>query len=153
VKNTDGKIIALHKYVLSNNIAYASPKPWNCSVLGLADLAGEDTIWIAEGHADYLVLRHLKQKYNGKFDVLGSCGSSFSGNYLHLLEGKNIVLLFDNDDAGRSGVKSVAKRIKASGHTVASLKHIDWSNMVLPSLSEIPDKFDLRDLVNELVTA
>ena len=149
VMNVDGNIIALHKYCLNTNIAYASPKPWNCSVLGLANLSGEETIWIAEGHADYLILQHLKRKYSGKFDVLGSCGSGFSGNYLHLLEGKNVVLLFDNDDAGRSGIKSVAKRIKASGHSVASLRHLDWSKMVIPSLSEIPEKFDLRDLYNE----
>lgn len=149
VHNREGNIIALHKYVLSTNIAYASPKPWNCSVLGLANMADEDTVWIAEGHADYLILRHLKNKHSARFDVLGSCGSSFSGNYLHLLEGKHVVLLFDNDDAGRSGIKSVAKRIKASGHSVASLKHIDWSRMVLSSFSEIPEKFDLRDLFNE----
>lgn len=148
VRNVDGNIIALHKYVLSTNIAYASPKPWNCSILGLANLTGAETVWVAEGHADYLILLHLKRKFNGAFDVLGSCGSSFSGNYLHLLEGKNVVLLFDNDDAGRNGVKSVAKRIKASGHSVASLKHLDWSGVVLPSFSEIPDKFDLRDLFN-----
>jgi len=113
-------------------------------------MADEDTVWIAEGHADYLILRHLKNKHSARFDVLGSCGSSFSGNYLHLLEDKNVVLLFDNDDAGRSGVQSVARRIKSSGHTIKTLQYLDWSQITIPQFSEIPDKYDLRDLHNAM---
>ncbi len=149
--NVKGQIIALHKYSTENNIAYASPKPWSCSVLGLSKLTSSSEIWVAEGHADYLVMRHVLSKVPGAPDLLGTCGSGFSGSYLNLLDGKDVVLLFDNDEAGQQGVQSVARRIKSSGHSVKSLKCIDWTRVTVPSHSIIPDKFDIRDLHNEVV--
>lgn len=148
VKNTDGKIIALHKYSPETNIAYASPKPWSCSILGLSQLNSFPEIWVAEGHADYLIMRHALKDY--QIDLLGTCGSGFSGNYLHLLEGKDVVLLFDNDEAGQSGVKSVARRIKSSGHTVQSLRYLDWSSVSVAGHPTLPSGFDIRDLHNSL---
>jgi len=150
VRNMKGDIIALHKYNPSDNITYSSPKPWSCSVLGMSALTGSEELWVAEGHWDYLVLRQLLSRLPDGPDLLGTCGSSFSTNYLHLLEDKNVVLLFDNDDAGRSGVQSVARRIKSSGHTIKTLQYLDWSQITIPQFSEIPDKFDLRDLHNAM---
>ena len=150
VRNMKGDIIALHKYNPSDNITYSSPKPWSCSVLGMSALTGSEELWVAEGHWDYLVMRQLLSRLPDGPDLLGTCGSSFSTNYLHLLEDKNVVLLFDNDDAGRSGVQSVARRIKSSGHTIKTLQYLDWSQITIPQFSEIPNKFDLRDLHNAM---
>lgn len=150
VRNMKGDIIALHKYNPSDNITYSSPKPWSCSVLGMSALTGSEELWVAEGHWDYLVMRQLLSRITDGPDLLGTCGSSFSTNYLHLLEDKNVVLLFDNDDAGRSGVQSVARRIKSSGHTIKTLQYLDWSQITIPQFSEIPEKFDIRDLHNAM---
>jgi hypothetical protein len=150
VRNLKGDIIALHKYNPSDNITYSSPKPWSCSVLGMSALTGSEEIWVAEGHWDYLVMRQLLSRLPDGPDLLGTCGSSFSTNYLHLLEDKNVVLLFDNDDAGRSGVQSVARRIKSSGHSIKTLQYLDWSQITIPQFSEIPEKFDIRDLHNAM---
>jgi hypothetical protein len=150
VRNMKGDIIALHKYCPSTNITYSSPKPWSCSVLGMSALTGSEEIWVAEGHWDYLVMRQLLSRLPDGPDLLGTCGSSFSTNYLHLLEDKNVVLLFDNDDAGRSGVQSVARRIKSSGHSIKTLQYLDWSQITIPQFSEIPNKYDLRDLHNAM---
>jgi hypothetical protein len=150
VRNMKGDIIALHKYCPTTNIAFSSPKPWSCSVLGMSALTGSEEIWVAEGHWDYLVMRQLLSRLPDGPDLLGTCGSSFSTNYLHLLEDKNVVLLFDNDDAGRSGVQSVARRIKSSGHSIKTLQYLDWSQITIPQFSEIPNKFDLRDLHNAM---
>lgn len=150
VYNTKGDIIALHKYNPQNNITYASPKPWNCSILGLHHKCNSDTVYVAEGHHDYLVLRSLITKHDQKCLGYGTAGSGFSGSYLHVLENKNIVLLFDNDEAGAAGVQSVAKRMKASGHVIGSLKYLDWSKVSLPNHDEVPNKFDLRDWVVEM---
>lgn len=148
VKNQKGDIIAIHKYNTSAGIIYASPKPWNCSVLGLSELKGSDDLWVAEGHADYLIGKQILSRIPDGPDLIGTCGSSFSGSYLHVLEDKNVVLLFDNDEAGRNGIQSVARRIKSSGHVVRSLHYLDWSKVTIPSHPEIPDKFDLRDWYN-----
>jgi hypothetical protein len=150
VRNMKGDIIALHKYNPSDNITYSSPKPWSCSVLGMSALTGSEEIWVAEGHWDYLVMRQLLSRLPDGPDLLGTCGSSFSTNYLHLLEDKNVVLLFDNDDAGRSGVQSVARRIKSSGHSIKTLQYLDWSQITIPQFSEIPEKFDIRDMHNAM---
>jgi len=150
VRNMKGDIIAVHRYCPTTNIAFSSPKPWSCSVLGMSALTGSEEIWVAEGHWDYLVMRQLLSRLPDGPDLLGTCGSSFSTNYLHLLEDKNVVLLFDNDDAGRSGVQSVARRIKSSGHSIKTLQYLDWSQITIPQFSEIPNKFDLRDLHNAM---
>jgi hypothetical protein len=150
VRNMKGDIIALHKYNPSDNITYSSPKPWSCSVLGMSALTGSEELWVAEGHWDYLVMRQLLSRLPDGPDLLGTCGSSFSTNYLHLLEDKNVVLLFDNDDAGRSGVQSVARRIKSSGHSIKTLQYLDWSQITIPQFSEIPEKYDIRDLHNAM---
>lgn len=151
VRNLKKDITALHKYCPHTNITYSSPKPWSCSVLGMSDLTGSEEVWVAEGHMDYLVMRQLLSRTSEAPDLLGTCGSGFSGSYLHLLEDKHVVLLFDNDEAGRSGIQSVARRIKSSGHAVQSLQYLDWSRITVPQHSVIPEKYDLRDLHNDLV--
>ena len=150
VRNIKGDIIALHRYCTVSGITYASPKPYSCSILGLSQLTGAEEVWIAEGHADYLILRQLLSSKQDAPDMLGTCGSAFSGSYLHVLEHKHVVLLFDNDEAGRLGISSVARRIKASGHTVASLQFLDWSKVTVPAHAVLPNKYDLRDMYNDL---
>lgn len=151
VKNAEGNIIALHKYDTTTGIIYSSPKPFSCSILGLHRFKADcEEVWVAEGHADYFVLRHQLNRIPNPPEMLGTCGSGFSGSYLHLLSDKHVVLLFDNDDAGRTGVQSVARRIKSSGNNVQSLKYLDWSSVTVPQHSELPSGFDLRDLVNAL---
>jgi hypothetical protein len=148
VRNMKGDIIALHKYNPSDNIVYSSPKPWNATVLGLCGLTGCSTLFVAEGHWDYLC---LKSHYtSSEYDVIGTCGSSFATSYLHVLEDKDVVLLFDNDDAGQSGVQSVARRIKTSGHVVKSLRFLDWSQITVPKHASLPQGFDIRDLHNTM---
>jgi hypothetical protein len=151
VRNAKRDIIALHKYNPSDNITYASPKPWNCSVLGISGLSGSDELWIAEGHADYLVMRHILSRTSDPPDLLGTCGSGFSGSYLYLLEDKDVVLLFDNDDAGQSGVKSIARRVKSSGHNIKYISYIDWSSVTVSEHSELPKGYDVRDWYNSSI--
>ena len=150
VRNAKKDIIALHRYCTASGIIYASPQPYSCSILGLSQLTGAEEIWVAEGHADYLVLRQLLSSVQNAPDMLGTCGSAFSGAYIHVLEHKHVVLLFDNDDAGKQGVLSVARRIKTSGHTVKTLQYLDWSKVTVPAHAVLPNKYDLRDMYNDL---
>ena len=150
VRNVKGDIIAIHRLDTATNIFYASPKPYSCSILGLSQLTGSEEVLVAEGHADYLILRQISVKTPHVSDVLGTCGSGFSSSYLHVLEDKHVVLLFDNDEAGQAGVQSVARRIKTSGHSVKSLRYLDWSKVTIPQHTVIPNKYDLRDMYNDL---
>jgi 5S rRNA maturation endonuclease (ribonuclease M5) len=150
IRNPRKDIIALHKYNTTTNITYSSPKPWNCSILGLGSLTGNKEIWVAEGHADYLVLRAVLDKSPNPPDLLGTAGSAFSSNYLYLLDSKEVVLLFDNDEAGDHGVQSISKRIKSGGHSIINLHCIDWSRITVPNHAHLPSGFDIRDLNNSL---
>ena len=151
IYNSKKDIIALHKYNPDDNITYASPRPWNCSVLGLGSLTGNEELWVAEGHADYLIMRQVFSKTANHPDLLGTCGSGFSGSYLHLLENKHVTLLFDNDTAGNTGIQSIARRIKQSGHIIKSLQFLNWQSITVSSHSELPSGYDIRDLYNETV--
>mgnify|MGYP003651738700 CR=1 FL=1 len=150
IHNPRKDIIALHKYNTEANITYSSPKPWNCSIMGLGSLTGSKEVWVAEGHADYLVLRSVLDKVQSPPDLIGTAGSAFSANYLYLLDNKEVVLLFDNDEAGEYGVTSVAKRLKSGGHAITSLHCLDWKSITVPQHTHLPSGFDIRDLHNAL---
>jgi DNA primase len=145
VYNAEGKIVALYK-LSSTGIWYSSPKPTSFTLLGVERLKPEGPIYIAEGHWDYAsFLGHIA---TDEINTLGLCGSSFPAQRLGLLEGREVVFLADNDDAGRQGVKSMAAKMKQTSTLPKSLKFLDWSSMTLPS-GEVPNKYDIRDLVLE----
>ena len=127
------------------NIWYSSPKPVNYTILGTDKLTKSETLWISEGHLDYLCL--LPQMADTGIDLLGTCGSYFSSSQLSLLKGKHIVLLYDNDIAGKDGVDYVARGLKSNSIQHLSLSYLDWSKITLPT-GEVTDKFDIRDLNN-----
>jgi len=145
IYNQKGNLVALHKYHPATNIVYNGPKPISLSVIGLQTLSSNDTVYIAEGHWDYMIARQIISLDD--YNVLGSCGSYFPTNFLPLLDKKNVVVMFDHDNAGREGVDYIARHLKSSGIKVNSLAYLDWSKITIPS-GTIPDKFDIRDLYN-----
>jgi hypothetical protein len=145
VYNQKNDLVAVHKFVPDTNIVYNGPKPVSYSVLGIQNISNNDTVYIAEGHWDYFTLYPLIQQDD--YDLLGSCGSYFPTNLLPHLKDKHVIMLFDNDEAGKNGVDYVAKHIKTTGLVVRSISYLDWSKVTIPS-GAIPDKFDVRDLHN-----
>ena len=146
VYNQKGHLNALHKFVPSANIVYGSPKPTSLTVLGLNNLQqSHDTVYIAEGHWDYFTLLPLMTETG--CDLLGTCGSYFSTNLLVVLKDKHIVLLYDNDEAGKAGIEHVARHIKSNSISILSLSYLDWGKVTIPS-GTIPESFDIRDLHN-----
>ena len=145
IYNQKNNLVALHKYHPSNNVVYNGPKPVSLSVIGLQTLSSNDTIYVAEGHWDYCIARQIISLDD--YNVLGSCGSYFPTNLLPLFDKRNVVIMFDHDKAGREGVEYIARHIKSSGIQVNSMAYLDWSKVTIPT-GEIPDKFDIRDLVN-----
>ena len=146
VYNSEGSLTTLYKYSTSNNVCYSSPKPFSCSLLGLDRLKSTGKIYIAEGHWDYLALRSHEPDMN----LLGLCGSSYPRKFISLLEGKNVVWLGDNDEAGQNGLQSLASAMVQTGQRANKLEYLDWGKVSIPSLPEIPLKFDTRDLIGEL---
>jgi len=145
VYNNKNHLMAVHKYVVETNIVYSSPKPTSLTVIGLQNQSKSDTVWIAEGHWDYLTLLPLMSESG--FDLLGTCGSYYSSAQLQHLKGKHVVLLYDNDSAGSDGIDYVARHIKSGSIPHLSLSYLDWSKVTLPS-GELESGFDIRDLHN-----
>jgi hypothetical protein len=145
VKNTSDSVVSLYKYSRENNTFYSTPKPCSLNILGLESFKAEVPVWILEGHWDYAAF--LSKVDTTGFTVLGLCGSSWPSKHLGLLEGREVVFLSDNDDAGREGVISLATRMKKSSILPAKLSYLNWSLVSIPSLAEIPDKYDIRDLI------
>jgi len=147
--NNKGNLISLHKYNanIPKSPIYGSPKPTSLSVLGLnTQVSTNNTTWVAEGHWDYLTLYPM-MKDTG-INLLGTCGSFFSSNLLSNLKNRHVVLLYDNDQAGKDGIYYVAKHLKANSIPILSLSYLDWTKITLTS-GNVPDKFDVRDLHNE----
>jgi len=146
VYNQKGHLNALHKFVPSVNIVYGSPKPTSLSVLGLNNLSpSHDTVYVAEGHWDYFTA--IPHMVDSGCDLLGTCGSYFSTNLLVVLKDKHIILLYDNDEAGKAGIEHVARHIKSNSISILSLSYLDWGKVTIPS-GTIPESFDIRDLHN-----
>lgn len=145
VYNQKNHLMAVHKYVPETNIIYSSPKPTSLTILGLNNLSKSDTIWVAEGHWDYFTL--LPQMGGTGIDLLGTSGSYFNSAHLSVLKDKHIVLLYDNDMAGKDGVDYVARHIKSNTIAHLSLSYLDWSKVTLPS-GQLESGYDIRDLNN-----
>lgn len=145
VYNQKRSVVAILKYDTVSNIVYNSPKPTSLTILGLQNLSKSDTVWICEGVWDYLTL--LPYMVDTGIDTLATCGSYFSSVQLPVLKGRHIVLLYDNDAAGVSGVDHVARYLKSNSIQHLSLSYLDWSK-VTPPTGILTNKYDVRDLHN-----
>lgn len=148
VMNTEGAIVCLYRYDESSNICYSTPKPFSLPILGLENLTKTGPIYIAEGHWDYLAVKSWSDTKN----ILGLCGSSYPSKHLGVLENRNVIMMADNDDAGREGVNRLASLMVRNGQRAASLSFLDWDKVQVPGMVTIPNKFDMRDLIQELTT-
>jgi len=149
VYNQKNHLMAIHKYVKKTNIMYSSPKPTSLTIIGLNNLTKSDSVWICEGAWDYLSL--LPKMDGVGIDLLATCGSYFNSIQLPILKGKHIVLLYDNDIAGRDGVDYVARNLKSNSIQHLSLSYLDWNKITLP-VGELTAGFDIRDLNNVFTT-
>ena len=164
--NPDGKLTNLYQMLPTESGGYmmmSSPAP--CAQLPYrADTITKDTntIWICEGQSDTAVwlevLASLAKLGNGEFKlkgrpnfnndilktnaVIGAPGcQTFKKHWLKLLDGKNVVVMFDNDDAGRKGVNRIVSMIGKSKYKPLSFQSLIWHE-------NDPDKMDLRDVLS-----
>lgn len=116
------------------------------------DRKSKNPLWICEGHWDtpcywnllhYAVDKHL-QPMNLSNDVIGVPGAgSFPKEYLHLLNGRDVRMLYDNDKAGRDGVDRVVRACANEG-----VKPTKFGVLVWPNHDDLADGYDVRDLIN-----
>ena len=101
-------------------------------LLGLYDISDNGPIYICEGEWDCMAMWGAIDEGS----VVGVPGASTSVERCRAqVADRDVVLCYDNDDAGRKGREQAIQQI---GGCVKSLKFIEWNGQ--------PDGYDIRDL-------
>jgi hypothetical protein len=104
---------------------------------------------ICEGEWDAIALEHLLlQENTTDIDILAVPGASvFKEAWTKYFTDKEVLLLYDNDKAGREGSARTLKILNSTGTNTTrpkTIKSLQWS-------TSYPDKFDVRDYVTNTV--
>jgi Toprim-like len=108
---------------------------------------GGRPIVVLEGHWDYLAFCSLLSatKMLPKYDCIGKPGSAFPKSSLSIFNGREVILMFDNDPAGEAGVESICKSMTANGVIPSSLRILKWPE-------GLDRGFDVSDVITKLPT-
>lgn len=102
-------------------------------------------LWVLEGHFDTLafvsLLRRAGQQEN--FDCMGAPGGSIPKANLQMLSGRDVVLAYDNDDAGSESMDRTIRSMATNGVFPKSLRKIQWPE-------GLPKGFDVSDVITHL---
>lgn len=144
IKDTKGNVVAFSGRSLTDQAKYKNSRETKYfkkrNILYNLDKAkGYPVVYVVEGQCDLLSL-----VASGVSNVVASLGTAFTTEHLDLLVGKQVVLAFDNDDAGH---KAMARLIE------------DSPNLELCVLNNFGDKYkdfnealmagvDLSDVLN-----
>lgn len=133
--NSKGKLTDIHRYRIGSiPLSTSGSKK---SLLRPRILHGSKRVWITEGEWDGMALFECLRKRKIMEDIYALPGAnSFSAQTALMFHDLDVVVLMDNDEAGRNGAKRIAKLL--SGVT-RSLRFMNWP-------STTPDKYDIRDL-------
>jgi hypothetical protein len=148
VRNQEGKFVCLYHWDPKAGYWSSSPKPFTCSVLGLQHLKPTGRIDVLEGHWDYLAF--LSYWKEGPGSAIGTCGSSFPQRFIPLLKDRDVTLFYDYDDAGATGVDSVASRCRG-GAMPTTLKYMGWDSIPAPASDMLKEGYDLRDFTCAMI--
>ncbi len=132
--NLAGKLTDLRRYTLGRRLMSTSGA--HPSFVVPLKQHESDRVWLCEGEWDAMALWEVIQKMKLKDNVWAAPGSSFLPAKLSdMFYDKDVCVVYDNDDAGRRGMKKVHTRLA----TVArSLQFIHWPEGTA-------DKADVRD--------
>lgn len=110
-------------------------------ILGADQIRPTGTIWICEGYFDLIALSFLFQKNKidpGINSILAAPGAAqCHKEFAKKCASRDVVLLFDHDEAGYAGMDSLEKLLIAEG---CKVRRIRWPK-------ELPEHYDLRDHV------
>ncbi len=106
-----------------------------------------ETVVICEGEWDLLSIYPHLQDSEPDFSVCAVPGSNtFKDEYLENFRGKNVILMYDKDDAGKKGIAKVSRKLN---DIAASIRFLKWeADEKFPNAEGDEDAGkDLRDFV------
>ena len=136
----NGRLNNLYKYVEYTNKIICTPG------LGLTLFDWEDEsheeVWLCEGQKDTLAANAIIG-LGREITPIGIPGATtFKTSWVNALQGKKLLLIFDNDNAGKEGRKKTLKIIEEAPVKPQTIHEVIWPD-------HSPDGFDLRDFYNE----
>jgi len=143
VKNDKGHLQDLRSFRPGRKKLIGAPA---CSIgiLGLDKLAKSkvDTpIYLCEGEWDTIALTWLLDKLNEKGIAVGIPGANtFKKEWIQFFKGREVYVMYDNDEAGENGQVVVKNRLK---WIAKKLYFLNW-------IDKFPNEFDLRDLIKKI---
>lgn len=153
--NRNGKLVGLKAIWKSKNgekaVSWFTPKTDGRFVIGLGSekmplyglkrvLEEKDTVYITEGEKDADTV--IRMGYTATTSPNGA-GSKWNPSYNNSLKGKNIVILEDNDEAGKAHALDIANKVY---FTAKSVKIINPVNIY----SSSREKDDITDIVEKI---
>lgn len=157
---SSSKLSQLYRYVKTRERTLLMPTPGLPHGLlrplnGGSEVRGE--VYICEGPWDGMalweVLRSTKVGPEGEFSFTGNEGVSLLSNssvlvaptatifqdaWAHLLKGRRVFLMYDNDKAGREGARRATEALSRAEEPPADVLYLGWPEGTL-------DRYDVRD--------
>jgi hypothetical protein len=141
IRNAKGTLINF-RYFGPDGKLWGMKGGFALGLYGAEELAGSDPdlpVFLCEGEWDRIACIQLLADAEVNAIAVATPGSNvLKPEWLELFEGKDVILVYDNDAAGEMAVK---KAFKAIG-TARRVRAVYWP-------PEFPPKFDLRDFVRE----
>ena len=110
------------------------------TIMGWEDDSPQE-VWIAEGQKDYFAaISIIGSRDIHPLAVPGA--NTFKSAWLGAVKDKDLVLLFDNDEAGEKGMDKILEMVRDTPVKPKSIKRVKWPE-------DYPEKFDLRDFYKE----
>lgn len=167
VRNVKGNIINLFRSEAETNgngstkfPVYSAPAPCRQQLYLRDKLRKNSTVFICEGHWDSVAwveaLLHLQQRGDkvvkkgrpdpenslyASYDIAGAPGATtFSEEWLRDLKNRDVVILYDNDEAGEKGRKRLIKLMREANINFQRVRYMHWKKS---------DPNDIRDVVTQ----
>src|SRR3990167_7924539 len=103
-------------------------------------LKNESLVYLCEGEWDTIALRHLLQNIGKPGIAVGTPGANtFKEEWAQFFRGKDVKIVYDNDQPGKDGAKKAAERLRP---IASSVTIITWPN-------DIPDHYDINNLISD----
>ena len=131
-----GSMNNLYKYVPANNNLYGTPGL--SAVLFNYETSAEDTIWLCEGHWDKMAAEAIFGSNHTATAIAVPGANTFKEGWVTPFRDRNVIICYDNDKAGKSGIEKVIKAFQASPQKPRSLSVLHWPK-------DLKEGYDIRD--------
>lgn len=138
VRTPTGTVVDVRRYRLGGRVLATTGA--TVGLLGAHHLQKHPTwpVYICEGEWDTIALEWLRIEAGIECIVVGVPGAGvLKPEWAQWLTGRDVITLYDADEAGLAGEQTAIRRLKGSAQR---LRHVHWP-------ADVPDGFDTRDWV------